>query len=181
MIRLGESAVTERRSIISVVTDNEPGVLARIAGMLSGRGYNIDSLTVAPIDTERARFTILVSASEAVIGQIIAQLERLVPVHTARAMENEGLVARELALVKFDPRAIRDLSFADIADLEGVRTLRQLDDQAVFELTGTTQQIDGFLARLTARTEVEIVRTGTAAMAALHNPDAAKLREKGAA
>jgi acetolactate synthase-1/3 small subunit len=159
------SSSHDPRSVISVITENEPGVLARIAGMLSGRGYNIDSLTVAPIDGSRARFTILTTGTDEVIRQIIAQLRRLVPVHRAFRLANTSeFVTRELALVKLNVRDAGRMGLNDIASLESIRTISRQDECAIWELTGTTIQIDTFVSRLMEMADVEIVRTGTAAI-----------------
>lgn len=162
----------ERRAIISIVSDNEPGVLARIAGMLSGRGYNIDSLTVAPIDRKRARFTILTTGSTAIVEQIIAQLGRLIPVHSVFDLnETEDFVARELALIKLRPCDVASIDMVNLAEIESIRTIRShADAAAIFELTGTTQQIDRFLTRLTSAADIEIVRTGIAAISTKTHP-----------
>src|SRR5580698_10010969 len=94
---------TLRSATISVLVDNEPGILARVVGLFSGRGYNIDSLTVAPVDSEgrRSRINIVTTGTEMVIEQIKAQLDRLVPVHRVADLTREGPhVAREMALIK---------------------------------------------------------------------------------
>src|SRR6202046_1455431 len=94
---------TQRSATISVLVDNEPGILARVVGLFSGRGYNIDSLTVAPVDAEgtRSRINVVTSGTEMVIEQIKAQLDRLVPVHRVADLSREGPhIAREMALIK---------------------------------------------------------------------------------
>src|SRR5271168_3890619 len=94
---------TQRSATISVLVDNEPGILARVVGLFSGRGYNIDSLTVAPVDAEgtRSRINIVTSGTEMVIEQIKAQLDRLVPVHRVADLGKQGPhIAREMALIK---------------------------------------------------------------------------------
>jgi acetolactate synthase-1/3 small subunit len=155
----------DTRSVISVITENEPGVLARIAGMLSGRGYNIDSLTVAPIDASRARFTILTSGTDEVIRQIIEQLGRLVPVHRAfRFADTNEFLTRELALVKLNVRDAGRMGLNEIASLESIRSISRQDEWAIWELIGSTLQIDTFVSRLIEMADVEIVRTGTAAI-----------------
>src|ERR1700753_3144288 len=93
----------QRRPTISVLVDNEAGVLARVIGLFSGRGYNIDSLTVAPVDDAgtQSRINVVTSGTEMVIEQIKAQLDRLVPVHRVADLSLEGpYIAREMALIK---------------------------------------------------------------------------------
>jgi acetolactate synthase-1/3 small subunit len=157
-----------RRHIISVLVENEPGVLARVIGLFSGRGYNIDSLTVAEVDAESrlSRITVVTSGTAMVIEQIKAQLDRLVPVLKVADLTQEGPhVARELALIKVvgtgDPRveALR------LADVFRARVVDATTESFVFEMTGAPDKIDAFIALMRPLGLAEIARTGVAAMA----------------
>ncbi len=157
-----------RRHIISVLVENEPGVLARVIGLFSGRGYNIDSLTVAEVDAESrlSRITVATSGTAMVIEQIKAQLDRLVPVLKVADLTQEGPhVARELALIKVvgtgDPRveALR------LADVFRARVVDATTESFVFEMTGAPDKIDAFIALMRPLGLAEIARTGVAAIA----------------
>src|SRR5271169_3951108 len=152
---------------LSILVDNEPGVLARIAGMFSGRGYNIESLTVS--ETEHAahvsRITIVTSGTAHVIEQIKSQLDRLVPVHGVRDLTVEGeAIERELVLVKVAGKAEHRVEAMRLASAFGARTLDATLTSFVFELTGSTEEIERFIAMMAAVGLVEVSRTGVAAM-----------------
>ena len=139
---------TQRSATISVLVDNEAGVLARVIGLFSGRGYNIDSLTVAPVDAEgtRTRINIVTSGTEMVIEQIKAQLDRLVPVHRVADLTIEGPhVAREMALVKVIGTGEQRVEALRIADTFRARVVDTTLESFVFELTGATDKLDAFI------------------------------------
>jgi acetolactate synthase-1/3 small subunit len=157
-----------RSATISVLVENEAGVLARVIGLFSGRGYNIDSLTVAPIDDDRARsrITVVTRGTELVIEQIKAQLNRIVPVHKVADLTAEGPhVARELALIKViamgEPRG----QALQIADAFRAKIVDTTIESFVFELTGATDKIDAFLDLMRPLGLAEISRSGVAAIA----------------
>ena len=158
-----------RSATISVLVDNESGVLARVIGLFSGRGYNIDSLTVAPVDDsgQRSRINVVTSGTQMVIEQIKAQLDRLVPVHRVSDLTQQGPhLARELALMKViltesDKRA----EVLRLADAFRARVMDATVESFVFELTGTTEKLDAFLALMRPLGLAEVSRTGVAAMA----------------
>ena len=155
------------RHTLAVTVDNEPGVLARIAGMFSGRGYNIESLTVS--ETEHAahvsRITIVTSGTAHVIEQIKSQLERLVPVHSVRDLTVQGeAIERELALVKVAGKGEHRVEALRLASAFGARTLDATVTSFIFELTGGTDEIDRFIAMMAVVGLVEVSRTGIAAM-----------------
>ncbi len=160
---------TYRSATISVLVDNEAGVLARVIGLFSGRGYNIDSLTVAPVDDsgQRSRINIVTSGTQMVIEQIKAQLDRLVPVHRVSDLTQQGPhLAREMALMKViavasDKRA----EVLRLADAFRARVMDATVESFVFELTGTTEKLDAFLALMVPLGLAEVSRTGVAAMA----------------
>ena len=157
-----------RSAIIAVMVDNESGVLARVIGLFSGRGYNIDSLTVAPVDEAglRSRITVVTSGTEMVIEQIKAQLGRLVPVHRVADLTREGPhVAREMALVKVLGRGETRVEALRIAETFRARVVDTTIESFVFELTGATEKIDAFVTLMRPLGLAEVSRTGIAAIA----------------
>jgi acetolactate synthase-1/3 small subunit len=159
---------TLRTATISVLVDNEAGVLARVIGLFSGRGYNIDSLTVAPVDREgmRSRINIVTSGTEMVIEQIKAQLDRLVPVHRVSDLSREGPhVAREMALVKVVGTGEKRVEALRIADTFRARVVDTTVESFVFELTGATDKLDAFIELMRDLGLAEVSRTGVAALA----------------
>jgi acetolactate synthase I/III small subunit len=159
---------TVNRHTLAVVVDNEPGVLARIAGLFSGRGYNIESLTVSETEHEKhiSRITIVTTGTNAVIEQIKSQLERLVPVHRVVDLTMQGeAIERELCLVKVAGHGDHRVEALRLASAFGARTLDATLSSFVFELTGATEDIERFIALMTAVGLVEVSRTGIAAMA----------------
>ena len=158
----------ERSATISVLVENETGVLARVIGLFSGRGYNIDSLTVAPVDEARttSRINVVTSGTEMVIGQIKAQLDRLVPIHRVADLTADGAhVAREMALIKVAGRGEDRSEALRIADAFRARTVDTTRESFVFELTGATEKLDAFIDLLRPLGLTEISRTGVAAIA----------------
>ena len=152
---------------LSVLVDNEPGVLARIAGLFSGRGYNIESLTVSETEHEKhiSRITIVTTGTNAVIEQIKSQLERLVPVHRVVDLTIQGeAIERELCLVKVVGTGDHRVETLRLAGAFGARTLDATLSSFVFELTGATDEIERFISLMTAVGLVEVSRTGIAAM-----------------
>lgn len=157
-----------RRHTLSVLVDNEPGVLARIAGLFSGRGYNIESLTVSETEHQKhvSRITVVTTGTEQVIEQIIHQLERLVPVHRVSDLTTHGaFVERELALVKVVGTGDARREALRLAEAFGARTLDATLTSFIFEITGTSEEVERFLGILTEVGLVEVSRTGVAAMA----------------
>ncbi|PZU08924.1 MAG: acetolactate synthase small subunit [Sphingobium sp.] len=156
-----------QRHVLSLTVTNEAGILARIAGLFTARGYNIDSLTVADITPDHgvSRITIVTSGPPKVIDQIIAQLDRLVPVHKVTDLTEEGpFVERELALVKVAGTGedrIEALRLSDIFRAKAVDTTRE---SFIFEITGTTEKVDNFIALMRQIGLVEVSRTGVAGL-----------------
>ena len=156
------------RHTLSVVVDNEAGVLARIVGLFSARGYNIESLTVADVSADHAvsRITVVTTGTAHVVEQIIAQLDRLVPVHRVLDLTALGPhVEREMALVKVagDGQA-RDEALR-MADVYRARVVDATTTSFVFEVTGSSEKIDTFVALMREVGLVEVVRTGVVAIA----------------
>jgi len=161
-------ADTENAHTMSVLVDNEPGVLARVIGLFSGRGYNIESLTVAEVnvDDNLSRITIVTSGTPMVIEQIKAQLERLVPVHGVKDLTVEGPhVERELALVKVRGSGEKRVESLRIADIFRARTVDSTNDSFVFEIVGDTGKLDAFIELMVPLGLIDVSRTGVAAIA----------------
>lgn len=162
------SGGTHRTATISVLVENEAGVLARVIGLFSGRGYNIDSLTVAPVDDggQRSRINVVTSGTEMVIEQIKAQLDRLVPVHRIADLTQEGPhLARELAMIKMVGTGSSRAEALRLADAFRARVIDATTESFVFELTGATDKIDAFLELMRPLGLAEVSRTGVAAIA----------------
>jgi acetolactate synthase-1/3 small subunit len=153
---------------ISVLVDNEAGVLARVIGLFSGRGYNIDSLTVAAVDAEhgRSRINVVTSGTPMVIEQIKAQLDRLVPVNRVADLTRQGPhVAREMALVKVISGGDSRVEALRIAEAFRARVVDTSVGSFVFELTGATEKVEAFIELMRPLGLAEVSRTGIAAMA----------------
>ncbi|MCG5241775.1 acetolactate synthase small subunit [Azospirillum doebereinerae] len=152
---------------IAVLVDNEPGVLARVIGLFSGRGYNIESLTVAEVNNadHLSRITLVTSGTRMVIEQIKAQLDRLVPIHRVHDLTDEGpSVERELALVKVAGTGEKRIEALRLADIFKATVLDATLTSFVFELTGSTAQVDDFVGLMAQLGLVEASRTGVVAM-----------------
>lgn len=153
---------------VSVLVDNEPGVLARVIGLISGRGYNIDSLTVAEVDAEKhiSRITIVVPGSEESINKLIAQLEKLVPVIRAAnvTFEKKG-IEREMALVKILATGEKRVESMRLSEVFRARIIDTTHDSFVFELNGSPRKIDAFIDLMKPLGLSEISRTGVVAIA----------------
>ena len=162
------SEKTVEKHTISVLVDNESGVLARVIGMFSGRGYNIESLTVAEVDTANAlsRITIATSGTPMIIEQIKAQLDRLVPVHKIIDLTVEGpYVERELALVKVKATGNKRVESLRIADIFRARAIDSTDRSFVFEISGSTDKLNAFINLMLPLGLVDVSRTGVVAIA----------------
>ncbi len=159
---------TIEKHTMAVLVDNEPGVLARVIGLFSGRGYNIESLTVAETDPENklSRITIVTSGTPMIIEQIKAQLNRIVPVHGVHDLGEEGaFVERELALVKVTGGAETRAETLRVADIFHARVVDTTPESYVFEMTGSTEKLDAFINLMTPLGVVDISRTGVVAIA----------------
>ncbi len=155
------------RHTIAVLVDNEAGVLARVVGLFSGRGYNIESLTVAEVDhaSHTSRVTVVTSGTPQVIEQIEAQLRRLVPVHRVVnwTLEKPG-IERELALVKVAGTGDKRVEALRIADAFRARPIDTTHTSFVFEITGAPSKIDTFVDLMRPLGLVDVSRTGVAAI-----------------
>jgi len=158
----------EETHTLAILVDNEAGVLARVIGLFSGRGYNIESLTVAETDHEGhlSRITIVTTGTPAVIEQIKAQLGRLVPVHDVHDLTVEGkAVQRELALIKVRGTGEKRVEAMRTSEVFRARVVDTTLESFVFELTGAPEKIDAFIALMRPLGLVDVARTGVAAIA----------------
>lgn len=156
-----------RSHTIAVLVENEAGVLARVIGLFSGRGYNIDSLTVAQVEDARhlSRITIVTSGTAMVIEQIKAQLGRLVPVHKVADLTVDGpSLERELALIKVVSSGDKRVESLRLAEAFRARVLDSTAQSFVFELTGSTAKIDAFTELMKGLGLAEVSRTGVVAI-----------------
>ena len=155
-----------RPHTIAVLVDNEAGVLARVIGLFSGRGYNIESLTVAEIDPEQhlSRITIVTTGSQAVVDQIMAQLGRLVPVRTVTDLSVDSSVERELALIKVRATGDKRVESLRIAEIFRARVVDATEESFVFEMTGAAGKLDAFVRLMRPLGMVDFSRTGVVAI-----------------
>ncbi|MGH1446091.1 MAG: acetolactate synthase small subunit [Cognatishimia sp.] len=153
---------------LAVLVDNEPGALARVIGLFSGRGYNIDSLTVAEVDHtgHQSRITIVTNGTPQVIEQIKTQLGRIVPVHEVHDLTVEGpSVERELGLFKVAGQGDKRVEAMRLADIFRANVVDTTLESFVFEITGAPEKIDAFADLMRPLGLVEVARTGVAALA----------------
>lgn len=153
---------------LCVLVDNEPGVLARVIGLFSGRGYNIESLTVSETEHEKhlSRITIVTTGTPMVLEQIKNQLDRLVPIHRVVDMSEAGsAIQRELAMVKVRGSGDRRIEALRLADAFRARVIDATTESFIFEITGATDKIDKFVSLMLNLGLVEVSRTGVAAIA----------------
>ena len=156
------------RHTISVLVDNESGVLARVIGLFSGRGYNIESLTVAEVDpaNELSRITVVTTGTPMIIEQIKAQLERLVPIRKVVDLTTlDAHVERELALVKVKCRGEKRVESLRIADIFRARAIDSTSNSFVFEISGSTDKLNAFIRLMDPLGLVDVSRTGVVAIA----------------
>ncbi|WP_339766380.1 acetolactate synthase small subunit [uncultured Pseudosulfitobacter sp.] len=157
----------EERHTLAVLVENEPGVLARVIGLFSGRGYNIDSLTVAEVDHSGhlSRITIVTTGTPQVIEQIKAQLGRIVPVYKVNDLTVEGpSVERELAMFKVAGSGDKRVEALRLADIFRANVVDSTLNSFVFEITGAPEKIDAFADLMRPLGLVDVARTGVAAL-----------------
>jgi acetolactate synthase I/III small subunit len=155
------------KATIAVVVDNEPGVLARVVGLFSGRGYNIDSLTVSEVDESAhlSRITIVTNGTAMIIEQIKAQLQRLVPIHRVSDLSADGLhIERELALVKVASTGEKRVEALRIADIFRAHAVDSTISSFVFEITGSIEKISAFVDLMRPLGLIDVSRTGVVAI-----------------
>ena len=157
----------ETSRTLSLVVDNQPGTLARVIGLFSGRGYNIESLTVTEIDNRRhlSRISLVTRGTSMTIEQIKSQLLRIVPVHIVRDLTLEGpFIKSELALIKLVADGANRVEALRIAETFRAKTLDVTLGSFVFELTGRPNKIDAFIGLMKSLGDIEISRTGVSAI-----------------
>ena len=158
---------THESHTLAMIVEKEPGVLARVIGLFAGRGYNIDSLTVAEVDHtgHRSRITVVTTGTPQVIEQIKAQLTRIVPVYAVNDLTVEGAsVERELALIKVSGSGEKRVEALRLADIFRASVVDSTLESFVFELTGTPKKIDAFAELMRPLGLLEVARTGVAAL-----------------
>src|SRR5918992_3793546 len=151
----------EKRTL-AVLVDNEPGILARVVGLFSGRGYNIESLTVAETDKRQnlSRITVVTSGTRMIIEQIKNQLQRLVPVHGVHDLTDEGPhVERELALIKMAGTGEKRIESLRLADIFRAKVIDSTTESFVFEITGSPEKLDAFINLMEPLGLVDVSRT----------------------
>jgi acetolactate synthase-1/3 small subunit len=156
------------RHVLAALVDNEAGVLARVIGLFSGRGYNIESLTVSEVDRDKqlSRINLVTSGTRQVVEQIKAQLSRLVPIHVVHDLTDDGpSVARELALVKVAGVGEKRVEALRIGDIFRANVVDSTIQSFVFEVVGNTEKVDAFIDLMKPLGLVEVSRTGVAAIA----------------
>ena len=155
------------KHIISIMVDNEPGVLARVVGLFSGRGYNIESLSVSEVDSDKflSRITIATSGTEIIINQIKAQLSKLIPVHNLIDITQEdSFIAKEYLLIKLNSTKKNRKKTFDIANKHNASILSDSNNELILELTGTTKEISNFIKRVRLFGIIELTRSGLVSM-----------------
>ena len=162
-----ETVKTIERHTLAVIVDNEPGVLARVIGLFSGRGYNIETLTVSETEHEKhlSRITIVTNGTPAIIQQIKLQLGRLIPVHRIVDLSLAGpILERELALVKVRGKGEPRVEALQLAEAFNARVMDATTESFVFEITGKSDKLDQFISLMVPLGLVEVSRTGIAAI-----------------
>ncbi len=155
------------KHILTILVDNEPGVLARVVGMFSGRGYNIESLNVAEVSLNEhlSRITVVTEGTKDIINQIRSQLMRIVPVHSVSDLTEEGSsVEAEVALVLIDSDIENKKDIYHVCDLYRARKIENENNSIIFEIAGTSERIDNFINEISKITKIEIVRSGPVAL-----------------
>ena len=163
-----------RRHILTVIVDNEPGVLARVIGMFSGRGYNIESLNVAEVsnDEHLSRITIVTEGTSEVVSKIEKQLLRIVPVHSVSNLDEEGSsVEAEVALVNIDLNETNKKKVYEVCDFYRARKIENENNSVIFEIAGASERINRFIKEMNQITKIEIVRSGPVAISTHKNTE----------
>ena len=163
--------------LITVLVDNEPGVLARVVGMFSGRGYNIDSLNVAEVVTKEqlSRITIVTHGTDEVVELIRKQLMNIVPVHSVTNLVEEGSpVEAEVALVYLDVDDSNKKNALNICDIYRARKIENEHNTTVFEIAGTSERINAFIKEISKIVEIDVVRSGPVAISSVNRKEEEK-------
>ena len=151
---------------ISILLENESGALSRVAGLFSARGYNIESLIVAPTnDPSLSRMTLVTSGSEEIIDQVIKQLNKLIDVVKLMDLTDYSHISREMLLVKISVTREEQVRIKHLADIFKARILDVTSTAYTLELTGNSEKLNAFLAALSDTDIVEVVRSGAMGLA----------------
>ena len=157
-----------RKHILSIMVDNEPGVLARVVGLFSGRGYNIESLSVSEVDSHKflSRITIVTSGTKLIVDQIKAQLKKLIPVHDLIDItELDSFIGKELILVKLNVKSITKKSFENIIHKTRTNILFDKGNEVIIQFSGSPSEIRSLLKKLKPFKVIEQTRSGLVSMA----------------
>ena len=169
-----DNTSVSKRHILTVLVDNEPGVLARVIGMFSGRGYNIESLNVAEVsnDEHLSRITIVTEGTSEVVNQIEKQLLRIVPVHGVSNLDEEGsAVEAEVALVNINLNEANKKKIYEVCDFYRARKIENENNSIIFEIAGASERINRFIKEMNQITKIEIVRSGPVAISTHKNTE----------
>ena len=153
--------------IISIMVDNEPGVLARVVGLFSGRGYNIESLSVSEVDSDKflSRVTIVTSGTKIIVDQIKAQLNKLIPVHNLIDItQQDSFIAKEYILIKIKKNQKTQKKTFDIANKFNASILSDQNNELISEMVGTSLNISKFIKLLRTFGIIELTRSGLVSM-----------------
>ncbi len=156
------------KHILSIMVDNEPGVLARVVGLFSGRGYNIESLSVSEVDSDKflSRITIVTSGTKIIVDQIKAQLKKLIPVHNlVDITELDSFIGKELILIKLNVKRNTNGSFENVMKKTKAIVLFKKDSDVIIQFTGSPLEISNLLKKLKSFKIVEQTRSGLVSMA----------------
>ena len=156
------------KHILSIMVDNEPGVLARVVGLFSGRGYNIESLSVSEVDSDKflSRITVVTSGTKLIVNQIKAQLGKLIPVHNlVDISELESFIGKELILVKLDVKNKNLINLLKKFKKLGIKTLSENKNELIIEYTGTPEEITKLVKLLKNTKIIEQTRSGLVSIA----------------
>ena len=156
------------KHILSIMVDNEPGVLARVVGLFSGRGYNIESLSVSEVDSDKflSRVTIVTSGTKIIIDQIKAQLKKLIPVHNLIDIsELSTFIGKELILIKLNVKKDSVSKFYDFIKKNGAEILYQNNTEIIIQFSGSPTEISTMIKKLRSYNIIELTRSGLVSMA----------------
>ena len=156
------------KHILSIMVDNEPGVLARVVGLFSGRGYNIESLSVSEVDSDKflSRVTIVTSGTKIIIDQIKAQLKKLIPVHNLIDIsELSTFIGKELILIKLNVKKDSVSKFYDFIKKNGAEILYQNNTEIIIQFSGSPTEISAMIKKLRSYNIIELTRSGLVSMA----------------
>ncbi len=156
------------KHILSIMVDNEPGVLARVVGLFSGRGYNIESLSVSEVDSDKflSRVTIVTSGTKIIIDQIKAQLKKLIPVHNlVDVSELKTFIGKELILIKLNVKKVKASKVHKLLESNGADILLDNDVELIIQYCGSPSEISAMIKKLRPYNIIELTRSGLVSMA----------------